>query len=243
MALVVTQRARQAIQRQGAWRWAPFAAVLAAVLLHAPGARAAEDEFVPGGTWTVRATVTQEHQDAAIASNQRLRPLADWLMHKPGLSEDLSGDVTRDVTTTETLIGFGISDTWNLNLVLPYKVIRQSSTLGTSSTDPLALEAVDRLKTETVSGLGNVRLLSLHRPAYSDTTSIILGWGFSVPGGPQQNDYVGKTTLDARMPYNTLTGLFHYTGYPQGAAKARFDLRFALDLGLQATVKMPSENK
>lgn len=227
--------------RSGARVWAAaLAALLAALAWGAPPARAAEDDIVPGGVWLLRAAVTQETQRDAIATDGQRRPLVDYLAQQPGLAGRLSGDVVRHVTATETLIGYGISDTWNLNLSVPYRVIRQESSLGAAAGDPAAGGAADLLKRRTVSGLGNLRWTSLHRPLFTDTDGIVLGWGVATPGGPQQMDYAGRTTLATRVPYQALTGLFHYTHYLLSVNRARLDLRFTFDLAYDTYVNTPT---
>lgn len=234
---------RRGARRPGAG-WAGAAAVLLIILL-APVARpalGAEDEMVPGGVWHLGVETGLETQRQAIARDGQSRPLVDYLAGQPGLSRRMSGAVTRRVMTAEVQATYGISDFWNLALALPYQRIEQESSLKAGTGDGAAEEAERLLKTRTVSGLGNVRLTSLHRPVFSDSNGLILGWGVAVPGGPQQADYVGHTTLDTRVPYQALTGLLHYTYYPLGVNRARFDLRFALDVGFRTAVRTPMES-
>jgi hypothetical protein len=232
---------RQGARRPGAG-WAGAAALLLIALPAARPALGAGDEMVPGGVWHLRAETMQEIQRQAIARDGQTHPLVDYLAGQPGLSRRMSGEVVRQVTAAEVQAVYGISDSWNLALLLPYRWMRQESSLEAEAGDPAAEDAERRLKTRTVSGLGNVRLTSLHRPVFSDSNGLILGWGVTVPGGPQQSDYMGLTTLDTRAPYRTLSGLLQYTYYPLSVNRARFDLRFALDVGFRTAVRTEAQS-
>jgi hypothetical protein len=211
-----------------------------AALLAPAAARAAEDEFVPGGAWLLLVKVTEETQRDAIARDAQRHPLATYVLGDAKLRDRVSGGIVRRVVQTDTLLGFGIGDSWNLNLSAPYRSIRQESNLTTVSADPAVTGVVDGLRERTVSGVGNVRLTSLHRPLFSDTDAIVLAWGVTMPGGPPQSDYIGRTTLDVGVPYQALTGAFQYTHYPLSVNRSRVDLRASFDLGFDAFVNTPT---
>ncbi len=205
------------------------------------GARAAEDEIVPGGAWLLKLNVTEDIQHDAIARDARRHPLANYLLGDHKVSGQVEGGAVRSVTETGTQLGVGLTDRWNLRLSVPYREIRQESNLTTASTDPKIAGIVAGLQDRTVSGIGDVRLTSLHRPLFTDSDAIVLSWGLLVPGSRPQSLYIGQPTLDVGVPYRALEGAFQYTHYLLSAERARLDLRADFSVGSSVRVNTPTE--
>jgi len=208
-----------------------------------PAARAAEDEVVPGGVWLLRLEAAREHQREALGADSITHPLRYFVLPRPVQRAAVTGDIERDVSSAEAQATFGLSDRWNLALAVPYREIRQTSTLATASTDAGLTGRLAGLQSRTVSGLGDVRLTLLHRPLFTDTDAITLGYGVIFPGSDPQSPYIGRSTLETANPYLSFHGIFRYTRYLLSVERARFDLRFHVKVAQDATVRIPDGRK
>ena len=105
--------------------------------------------------------------------------------------------------------------------------------------DPALTAAVANLNSRTLSGMGNLRLTSLHRPIFTDANALIWGWGLTE--SPERNTgvYTGTGSLQIRDPYGTIFGLLHYTHYPQ-QVRGRFDARLEYSVPLVDKVNLPT---
>ncbi len=214
------------------------AVILAAVLTAAHPACATEEELVPAGAFTVRAQYSVDEQSQGWGTDGRIEPLQNYLVPNQGVQQELNGTVTRRIAQTTLFLQAGLADTWNLSLTLPYQEIRQDSSLATSSADPRAAAAVRQFSAATVSGMGDLRLASLHRALSSDHDGVILGYGINWPSESQGTDYIGMGTLAVRSAYTTLFGLAHYTHYAR-LEGARLDLRAEIQGGQGDKVHTP----
>lgn len=176
-------------------------------------AMGAEDEIVPEGRWLFILSHGSNTLDRSTSVDNESGPLLNYLVKDQSVRAEITGEVTRQETRTDLLLGYGISDTWNLVLDTTYWRIDQSSTAGTVSLDPDVTEQVSRLGNRSVSGLGRLTLTSLHRVSYSDQSGLIFGYGISAPLQGPNSPYAGRGTLYTGAPFNEYFGLFRYTYY------------------------------
>ncbi len=202
-------------------------AILAGLLtVGASPARASEDDLVPAGIVEVHTTLSHETQTKAIARDAITHGLEVYALPSPNSKDLVSGQLSRDIDEADLLLKVGITDHWNLSLLLPYVRAAQHSNLQSKfpGLDPVLDVTVARLQDQTVSGAGNLRLTSLHRPVFSDFHGFV--WGYGYQGSLESNTgvYTGIGSLQTRDPYGGVYGFVHYTYYPR-LARSRLDLR------------------
>jgi hypothetical protein len=151
-------------------------------------------------------------------------PLLDYLVLDDAVKSQIDGDVTRTVDRTDTELTYGVRDTWNLTIQVPYVKIEQNSSLTTASTDPAVQDEVARLQSRTISGMGQVRITSLHRPVFSDKHGFVWGYGVGLPVKHPLSPWAGRGTLLLDNPVPRYFGFFHYTFYPL-SSDSHYDLR------------------
>jgi hypothetical protein len=209
----------------------PALLALLALLLSAPAA-AAEDELVPEGVWQMRVGLARHTETEAFNHNDARGPLLNYLVPDDSVRGELTGGVTRQVEHLGLNALYGLSDTWNLALGLPYVRIDQTSTLNApGSPSQAALDQVTRLQTQTIQGPGRLHLGSLHRPVFTDRHSLVLGYGVDLPVDAPASRWAGRGTLLLDSPTSSVFGLLHYTFYP-------YTPRTHVDLRLQADVSV-----
>jgi hypothetical protein len=210
-------RAARAV-RLGAFRAVRLgAAVTALMAAAAAGARAAQDEIVPAGVWRVQVELAARTEDTAFDTSGDEGPLLNLLVPSETVRASLSGEVVRDVRRADLLLGYGMSDTWSLVLQVPYVQIRQTSTLAnTGAPDADVDAAAARLQSRDVSGLGALRVGSLHRSVFSDRHAFTYGLGVVQPLSRAASPWAGRGTLLLDVPTTRLYGNLHYTYYPIG---------------------------
>jgi len=203
--------------------------------LAAPPLAAAEDEVVPEGAWMMRLGVSAHTETQAFSRLHKQAPLLDYLVPDETVRTTLNGGVQRDVKRAQVDATYGLSDTWNLVLGLPYEQVHQSSTLSTASASADAQAAVDRLQSRTVSGAGRLQVGSLHRPVFTDRSGFVWGYGVDWPLEAPASPWAGRGTLLVDSPFPRLYGLLHYTFYPF-IPRTHLDLR--LELGTSVTRRL-----
>ena len=214
-------------------RVAGAAAVLALVLCQSvTPVRGTENEIVPEGSLLVALAYGVDSHERAISRRNRESPLLDYLVPDDSVREQIDGDIQRTTERLALRLHYGLSDSWNLTLEVPHLRITQESSLSASSAEATA--EVERLSSRTISGLGELRATSLHRPLYGDQHGFVWGYGLLIPGEDPQSPYAGRGTLFLDSPFTRLLALVHYTYYPL-LGRARFDL--------QAELRIPLEEK
>lgn len=198
--------------------------LVAGLLAPAWAAGALDDEIVPDGVFLTRLSLRLENQDSAFDQAGDSGPMKNFLIKDALIRAEIGGDITREVTRYDLRFTYGLSDTWNLSLNLPFVEVRQNSTLAANAgASTEARETADLLQSATIQGLGDVELISLHRPLFSDWNAFTWGYGISYPGSSQKSPYVGATSLELGRPSPAILAFVRYTRYP-AIEHARFDL-------------------
>ena len=230
--------------RDSAWALRIARGVMFWLLMTLPSAAFGllEDEMVPEGKWFFRASVRQATQQKFFDRGKNEGTLKDALIPDPELRSQIEGDITRKIFRTDLLFTFGASDRWNLSLNLPYLDMTQESSLAvTSGASPEAAAELEQrqLQNRALSGVGDVRLPSQHRPVFSDRAGFIWGYGLVIPGGGQQTPFVDRTTFDLRSPLPAYFVFLHPTAYP-GGSRSRLDFRVLAEKGVRGNVDTPA---
>lgn len=219
---------------QRALAWGAVLGMLS--LLAAPsGALAWGETPVPNGAFQMGVDVTARHWGGTIADSKTVS-LGRYLGQEAGPEAlNISGNLARD--TQEFLLQptWGLSDQWNFILLLPLVSATQTGSLSTTSTNASALGAVKSLKADTVSGLGDIRLINNHLLKYDDWMAFSLGYGLIIPGNDQA----------ANLPYHSLTTSSPTWGYSYHArlqwypyvGRAMFD--FFIDVNAYFAKQLP----
>lgn len=215
------QRNRRVARRLGAalGRWG----LLLGLLAGGQAAWASVDLMVPEGVVMLHAELSAQQQDQGISTHNTVGGLREWALRSERERSQVTGDLTRRVTWLTVAAQYGMSDTWNLRLEVPYGQVSQTADLTVDTTDTELAARVKTLETETLSGLGDIRLSSLLRPLYTDANSLVLGLHVSVPGSGQDNRYIGRPTLTLAQPLPALGASLHYTHFPE-VSRSRWDL-------------------
>ena len=211
-------------------------AALGALSIQASPAFGAQDEFVPAGALALEVAVFREQQILAFDRAGDLRHLDRYLLSTPAARNSAEGKITRTVTDVNLRFTFGLSDSWNLFMQLPYRQLEQDSRLTTTSDDPEVQAEFDALRSQSLSGPGDLRVIGMHRPVFSDRNGFIWGYGFTHPVLDRSDSRPGLLALALRSPDPTLRGFFHYTRYP-AVERSRLDLRFEIQTGLPGVVE------
>lgn len=215
-----------------------FAAVHALVVLAAaPPLSAAswEDEFVPRGVVHSRVAVRSERLDGALDKQGDPQTLKHYLIRDEAVRDQVTGEITRQITRYDFSFGYGLSDSWNLALNLPFLQLEQTSDLATTSPDTDIATLLAELQTESRSGLGDLRLTSLHRPVFSDRNGFIWGYGAEIPSGANTAYYVDNTTFDVSNQTAAAFIFLHYAHFP-ALRRSRLDLRVEVKMGAAGAV-------
>lgn len=202
---------------------ATVAAVIYAGL--ASGVQAApEEEIVPAGAVYLQVSDTRTSQHQAIDRLRRESPLKSYLLPEPTMADTISGDISRERTEQTVRLTYGISDFLNFGLRIPYVQLSQDSTLSAESGDVAGTTAVERLKDDQISDLGDIRFSLLLRPLYGDRNALVWGFGLILPG-TQHTPYTNATTLETHGTVKRLAILLQYTRFP-AVTRSRFDMAF-----------------
>lgn len=183
----------------------------------------AAEEIVPAGRWLLRTSFELEDQSTAITHANVSGSMLDYLVPDAPVRDHLKGSVSRSVQQTVLELGIGLLDTWNLVLTLPHVSVSQQAQVTSDGSAAADLQA-GRLVSRTESGLGELRLMSLHRPVFSDRNGFVWGYGVQIPGSDPVSDYAGVSTLQVAEQTQRTVGVIHYTRYP-ALPYSRFDLR------------------
>ncbi|MCZ6728974.1 MAG: hypothetical protein O7C61_04640 [SAR324 cluster bacterium] len=210
-----------------------FAGILLPVLAFA----SVDDEFVPEGTLFTRFSSRLETQDRAIDRGKRENALKEYVIPEASNRSQINGSIEREITRHDLRFTYGFSDNWNMSLNIPYLQMEQRSSLSTASANLQA--TVARLQSDKISGIGQVDLVNMHRPVFSDWNGFIWGYGLSLPGSGQQTPYHDSTTFDLGPPVRRVFIFTHYTRYTS-LPRSRFDLRVLLRMGLKRSVETTS---
>lgn len=201
----------------------------------AAAARPWDDEMVPDGAWLHDWALEYDEQDRAWDRAGNLKGLKSYLLSSRTLRNQTTGEVTRTATRLELGFTYGLSDSWNLRAGLPYLNLEQKSGLETGSGDPLRQAEVESFDDQRLSGLGDLTLISLHRPIFDDRHGFIWGYGVRHPLQPR-DARPGPRALALRSPNPSFLGLLHYTRYLLGRG-GRVDLRAELELGIDGEIE------
>jgi hypothetical protein len=214
-----------------------WAALLALMYLAAPGlAGAFQDEFVPTGHVALELSRFQEQQEQAYDRSGRLRPLRSYLLPDRTIYGSSSGKVERTLARTDLRLTYGFSDTTNLFAELPYVELEQDSHLRTDRTQDEFVREIEAQDSQSLSGLGDLRLLLMFRPLFSDRNGFAWGYGVQHPLRDRSESDPGLYAPALRSPAPSLRGFMHYTRYPR-LERSRFDMRLELETGLNGEVE------
>ncbi len=197
-----------------------------------------EDDVVPEGAWGARLSLHLETQDATKDNASRFAPLINYVIPDDEIRAQVEGNIERSIRRLDFLFTYGVTDTWNLSLNIPYLELEQDSTLFPTSDDPGVAAVVERLQSKKLSGTGDFTLTSMHRTVFSDWNGFLFGYGLIVPSTSQQEVYVGAPTFDTVSAVTYTFLLFHYTRYP-AIHGARFDLRAWGSAGIKGRASVP----
>ena len=204
---------------------------IAALFSAIPAAHAIDDDLVPAGIVRFSVATSHETQNKAVARDSVNHGLEVWALPDPSDTGRVAGTLSREINETDLNVQLGITDHWNLTLVLPYvEAIQHSSLQVTDPTADAAFRtAIASLKSKAISGMGNYRFTTSNRPLFTDSNAII--WGLGITGSTERNAgiYTGTGTFQNRDPYGTWLGFFRYSHYPQ-LARSRIDARVEYQL-------------
>jgi hypothetical protein len=215
---------------------------LAAIVAFLPcAALAFDDDLVPAGIVKLGASVSHETNSKAVARDSVNHGLEVYALPDPSDAGKVSGTLSRDVNETDLAVHVGLTDHWNLALVLPYVEVTQRSTLKVISpgADTTLDATVANLQNKTISGMGNYRLTSIHRPLFTDSNAITWGWGLTAATERNTGIYTGVGSFQTRDPYGSYVGFFHFTHYPK-LYRSRIDTRFEYQLPQKDKVNLPT---
>ena len=207
-------------------------------------AQGGDDDLVPAGTVQARATISHETQAKAIARDSVSHGFEVYALPDPSNQSAVSGTLSRDIDESDLLLQVGITDHWNFSLLVPYVQAVQHSTLRVldPNADPVLTATVAALQDRTVSGVGNLKFTSLHRPVFSDFNGFVWGYGYQGSTSPNTGVYTGIGSLQTRDPYGGLFAFSHYTHYPT-LARSRLDLRAEYQYPFVDRVNLPTGSR
>jgi hypothetical protein len=204
-------------------------------------AQGATDDLVPAGTIQAHVALSHETQAKAIARDSVSHGLDAFALPDPGNRSAVSGTLSRDIDEADLLLQAGLTDHWNFSLLVPYIQASQHSTLVVldPSADPVLTATVAALQDRSVSGLGNLRFTSLHRPVFSDFNGFVWGYGYQGSTSPNIGVYTGIGSLQTRDPYGGAFAFAHYTRFPT-LSRSRLDLRGEYQFPFMDSVNLPT---
>lgn len=229
---------RAPLARPSALRRRALGMLLLGMLLGGRTAWASVDLMVPADAVQLHAELAVQRQDQGISTHGTVGGLREWALRSERERRQVRGDLTRDVTWVTLAAQYGMSDTWNLRLDLPYGQLTQTAELTVNTTDAELAARAATLETETLSGLGNIRFSSLHRPLYTDWNSLVFGFHLELPGSSPDNPYIGRPTLALAQPLPAWGASVHYTHFP-AASRNRWDLTADWKRYTRGTVDTP----
>lgn len=219
-------------------RWVPVSLCallwLACLALPPPAAAQAQDEVVPAGVWRLHVDTSMHTDSASFVATHRHQSLLDYLVPDATVRDSLQGDVRRSTHRVALTATYGLSDTWNLVVSMPWARVAQTSTVTSTSSNAAVQTQLQRLRTRTISGVGNLRVTSLHRPVFSDRHGLVLGYGLDWPIRRPDSPWAGRGTLLVDSPFPRAFGLLHYTFYPF-IPRTHLDVRAEIGLAFTET--------
>ena len=113
-------------------------------------------------------------------------PLDSILIRDEQLKDWTTGSISREATVLESTWVYGISQDWILEMVLPVVSMKQSSSLELKNGAPSNSEwntILQNLQSETVSGLGDIRLKAGYEMGASTKWFVRGGFKLTLPSG------------------------------------------------------------
>ena len=111
-------------------------------------------------------------------------PLHSILIRDEQLKDWTTGSISREATVLESTWVYGISQDWILEMVLPVFSMKQSSSLELKNGSPSNSEwntILQNLQSETISGLGNIRLKTGYEMGASTKWFVRGGFKLTLP--------------------------------------------------------------
>lgn len=198
------------------WGLLSLSALLWLACLAAPPPVAAQvrDEVVPAGVWRLHVDTASHTESESFVATRNHQSLLDYLVPDATVRGALQGGVTRRWKRLELRATYGLSDTWNVVLAVPWAQVQQTSTLSSTLTDAAVQTQLTRLRTRTLTGMGRMELASLHRTIFTDRDGLVLGYGLNWPTHLPHSLWAGRGTLLVDSPFPRAFGVLHYTFYP-----------------------------
>lgn len=221
------------------WGVAVLCALLWLIGLAAPmpAFAQAQDEIVPEGVWRLHLDTATSTQSSAYSKHRHHESLLTYLVPDATVRSALQGSVERRSNRVDMQVTYGLSDTWNLELGVPWVQVVQSASLSATSSDAAVQTQLQRLQSRTVSGPGRFVVASLHRPVFTDRNGLVLGYGLDWPTQRPDSPWAGRGTLLVDSPFPRAFGLLHYTFYPF-IPRAHLDFRAELGTPFTETLAL-----
>ena len=163
--------------------------ILSAVLLQSPkeGQAVQQETRIPAGVSMARFQLISKpaFSEAYNGYGERV-PLKWLLINDEQLNDWVTGSISREETVMESSWIYGLSQDWMLEMVLPLVSKKQSSNLVLKNGAPSNNEwdvILKNLQTETVSGLGDIRLKAGYEMGTSTKWFVRGGLTLSLPSG------------------------------------------------------------
>ena len=195
------------------------------------------EEVVPAGAWFIKLTETRVTEQEAINRLKQEGALKNYVVPSEHQPEATSGEIQRSRSETEARVTYGLGDQWNLAFRVPYRQVEQSSSLANDTTDEAVQARLDTLGSETLTGVGDVRLAVLYRPIFSDRNGLVWAFGMYFPGSSQEVPYLDSSTLAIAEPVKRYLVGLQYTRYP-AFPRSRFDLAVEVSNALKGPVEL-----
>lgn len=196
--------------------------VLSLMFLPAPLAAQHLNEIVPKGVTMLWFSQSTSAASGGFSTSAEKVPLGVlFLGDDETLQTEYTGEADRKIKKNELLVNYGLSNTWTLSVQIPQVSVTQNSNL--TGTTPAATEALAPFGASSRSGLGTLRIASLHRPVFSDQNGFVWGYGVNYPLSKPESPYAGNLTLDIARPTGSGFLFLQYTSY-EFRYRGRYDL-------------------
>jgi hypothetical protein len=176
---------------------------------------AQEIEFVPVGVFNFSYEYVQTLAESYMAAGMEKETMLNVFLDRSHLNEDdVSGSIKNQTTRQFLRMKYGLLDSLNLMLVVPYiDTRRESSLLASDAGDTLQNSFVENNKSVENQGMGDISLWCIWRLSYTDETDLMLGFGLDGDNAPYIYDDPDKLSLGSGA--QEFTTYIRWLAYPR----------------------------
>lgn len=190
-------------------------------------------EFVPPGVSLATLKTIRSSYNSFFSSGNDTSSALDVMKDRNHIpDDDLYGSITDETTTVQLSYQYGLFNAINVGLLVP--LIHSNRSSSVTLVDPSQFDFAESAGSAEASGIGDIEIITLWRPVYTDVLDFQLGLALNGDNGSHNSDDYKKMPLGSgSKELSILLKLYLYSI----DSKLRLSLDMEYELTADATVK------